>query len=173
MYKRSKYDYNFRLQCVESVLKKGQSIIEVANEKGFNKTNLRLWISFYEKYGKNGLKPRTKRSYEPSFKLLVLMTINKECLSLREACIRFNIPSESVIINWQRLYELEGKQGLIGKSKGRPKKMKPSKKNLTKKFKEPLTREQELLLENELLRAENELLKKLHALVQTDKKQKP
>jgi len=173
MYKRSKYDYTFRLQCVKAVLEKGQSVIEVANEKGFNTTNLRLWISFYEKYGKDGLKPRIKRSYMPSFKLLVLRTITKEFLSLREACVRFNIPSESVIISWQRAYELKGKQGLIAKPKGRPGKMKPSKKNKSKKFIKPLTREQELLLENKILKAENELLKKLHALVQTDKKQKP
>lgn len=159
MYKRSKYDYGFRLQCVECVLKNGQSVSEVAHKNGFNKSNLRLWISFYEKYGKDDLKPRTRKSYERSFKLLVLSTITKECLSLREACVRFNIPSELVIINWQRMHELNGEQGLIAKPKGRPRKMKPSKKNKSKKFTKPLTREQELLLENKLLRAENELLK--------------
>jgi len=173
MYKRSKYDYNFRLQCVEAVLQKGQSVSEIANKKGFAESNLRLWISFYEKYGESGLKPRIRRNYDASFKLSVLKTINKECLSLHQACIRFNIPSQSIVINWQRAYELEGIQGLISKPKGRPRKMKPPKNKKSEKHTRPLTREQELLLENEYLRAENELLKKLHALVQTDKKQKP
>jgi transposase len=44
------------------------------------------------------------------------------------------------------------------------------------KFKHPLTREQELLLELESLRAENALLKKLQALIQAEEeanKRKP
>ena len=41
------------------------------------------------------------------------------------------------------------------------------------KSSKPLTREQELLEELEYLRAENALLKKLQALDQVDKKQKP
>ncbi|WP_443947650.1 hypothetical protein ACJVDH_16675 [Pedobacter sp. AW1-32] len=46
-------------------------------------------------------------------------------------------------------------------------------KRKAKKPAHPLTREEELLKENEYLRAENELLKKLQALAQTKKKQKP
>jgi transposase len=46
-------------------------------------------------------------------------------------------------------------------------------KRKVRKSAKPLTREEELLIENECLKAENELLKKLHALVQTNKKQKP
>lgn len=46
-------------------------------------------------------------------------------------------------------------------------------KRKAKKPTRPLTREEELLKENEYLRAENELLKKLQALAQTSKKQKP
>lgn len=51
--------------------------------------------------------------------------------------------------------------------------MKQPIKRKPRKSTKPLTREEELLKENEYLRAENELLKKLQALVQTDKKQKP
>jgi transposase len=46
-------------------------------------------------------------------------------------------------------------------------------KRKARKTTKPLTREEELLIENEYLKAENELLKKLQALVQTNKKQKP
>ena len=53
---KRKYDYAFRLQCVHSVLKKGYSISEVAREKGIEQSNLRLWLGFYNEYGKNGLK---------------------------------------------------------------------------------------------------------------------
>jgi transposase len=78
-----------------------------------------------------------------------------------------------VIISWQKAYKLKGEPGLIPQPKGRPAKMKLPIKRKTKKSANPLTREEELLLENEYLRAENELLKKLQALAQTNKKQKP
>ena len=63
--------------------------------------------------------------------------------------------------------------GLILSKKGRPPKMKKPIKTKPKKSAKPLTKEEELLIENEYLKAENELLKKLQALVQNNKKQKP
>jgi transposase len=173
MFKRTKYDYEFRLRCVEAVLKGGCTVKSLAKEKSIEHSNLRLWIGFYEYYGKAGLKPRPKRHYDISFKLDVLAAIDCELLSLRTACVRFNIPSESVIISWQKAYRLNGQLGLMPKIKGRPKMTKPLIKRKPRKSAKPLTREEELLRENEYLKAENELLKKLHALAQTNKKQKP
>ena len=173
MFKRNKYSYHFRLQCVKAVLNGKHSIEKVAREKQFDESNLRLWISFYEKYGKSGLKPRNKQHYTAEFKQQVLTTMDSELLSLRSACVRFNIPSESVIISWRKAYELNGQAGLISQRKGRPPQMKPPIKRKPRKSAKPLTREEELLRENEYLRAENELLKKLQALVQKNKKQKP
>jgi len=171
MYKRTKYNYEFRLQCVEAVLKENRTIKDVAKEKGFEHSNLRLWVGFYQQYGKSGLEPRVKRDYDADFKHQVLETIDKEFLSLRLACVRFNIPSESVIISWRKAYELKGYLGLIPQPKGRPKNMKLPIKRKPRQSAKPLTREEELLLENEYLKAENELLKKLQALVQIKKKQ--
>ncbi|MEO7393578.1 MAG: transposase, partial [Chitinophagaceae bacterium] len=68
MYKRNKYDYSFRLQCVESVLKGKGSVKAIAKENGIEHSNLRLWLRFYEQYGKSGLKPRVKQHYGASFK---------------------------------------------------------------------------------------------------------
>lgn len=173
MFKRNKYNYGFRLRCVEAVVKGKRSINEVATEKGFEKSNLQLWLGFYEKYGKDGLRARGKQHYDAGFKRQVLETIDKEHLSLHSACVRFNIPSGSVIISWRKAYALKGPAGLIPQRKGRPPKMKQPIKRKPRKSTKPLTREEELLRENEYLRAENELLKKLQALVQTSKKQKP
>lgn len=173
MNKSNKYNYGFRLQCVEAVLKDKRSVKSVAREKGFNESNLRLWVGFYQKYGQSGLSPVGKQHFDSRFKLKVLKAIDTECLSLRTACVRFNIRSESVIINWRRTYESEGQQGLIAKPKGRPKQMKPPIKRKRRKSSKPLTREEELLLENEYLKAENELLKKLQALAHPNKRQKP
>lgn len=173
MFKRNKYNYAFRLRCVEAVIIGKESIGSVSRKEGIRSTNLRLWLSFYEAYGALGLRERVQRNYEPSFKLDVLTTIERECLSLRSACVRFNIPSESIIINWQKKYRSKGSLGLILSKKGRPPKMKKPIKRKPKKSSKPLTKEEELLLENEYLKAENELLKKLQALVQNNKKQKP
>ena len=173
MYTRNKYSYQFRLSCVEAVLVGKRSIQEVAREKQFNESNLRLWIAFYEQYGKAGLKPRIRQHYPEAFKRQVLETIDKELLSLRTACVRFNIPSDSVIVGWRKAYESKGAAGLIAQRKGRPPQMKPPIKRKPRKSTKPLSREEELLRENEYLRAENELLKKLQALVQTNRKQKP
>lgn len=173
MFKRNKYNYAFRLKCVEAVLKKSQSVHAVAKQNGVNRTNMRLWLSFYEQYGKPGLMRRKRFSYPPSFKREVLLKIDKENLSLSSACVRFNISSESVIISWRKAYELYGPLGLQPRQKGRPRKMKQPIKRKTRKTTRSLTREEESLIENEHLKAENELLKKLQALVQIDKKQKP
>lgn len=172
MNKRNKYDYKFRLRCVEAVLKKGLSKSQASRENGVERSNLRLWILFYERYGKEGLKPRSKRQYDTTFKREVLSTIDKEHLSLKEACVRFNIPSDSVIISWRKAFEGNG-PGLIYKPKGRPIKMDKPIKREPRKSDRPSTREEELLKENEFLKAENALLKKLHALIQTVQKRKP
>ena len=170
---RNKYNYAFRLQCVEAVLQGKGSVKAIARAKGIEHSNLRLWIGFYSQYGKQGLKCRRNQKYDPCFKLGVLKAIANEHLSLRSAAVRFNIPSESVIISWQKLFSEKGEIGLIAKPKGRPIKMKEPIKRKRRKSAKPLTREEELLQENEYLRAENELLKKLQALVQAKKKQKP
>lgn len=172
MTKRNKYDYTFRLQCVEAVLKKGQSISEVARAKGFDKNELRLWLYFYAEYGKKGLQPITQRHYEPSFKREVLATIDKEHLSLRHACARFKIPSPAVIRDWRKAYAAHSETELNLKpltSKVRAPSIIHMKRRIPK---QPFTKEQELLLEIQRLRVENELLKKLHALVQPERKHK-
>jgi transposase len=173
MGKRTKYDYDFRLRCVEAVLAGRDSLTSIAKENGIEKSSLQLWLKFYEAYGEPGLKSRVSRRYDARFKLTVLRTVEQEQLSLMEACARFNITSVSVIINWRKAYESEGESGLVPKPKGRPSSMKQPIKRKTKAPNRPLTREEELLKENEYLRAENELLKKLQALVQARKKQKP
>ena len=166
MGRKVKYNYEFKLRCVEEVLNKSRSIKSVAREERLNESNLRLWIGFYNKYGREGLVPRQNQSYTLDFKGKVLDVINNKFLSLNEACLEFNIPSNSIIITWQKSYDRYGSTGLLAKPRGRPKVM--TYKRAKKKSSIPLTREEELLMENESLRAENELLKKLQALIQAE-----
>ncbi|WP_281233837.1 helix-turn-helix domain-containing protein [Flavobacterium gelatinilyticum] len=62
-------------------------------------------------------------------------------LSLEDTCVEFNIPSSSVIIQWQKNYQKQGVLGLQNKPKGRPKPM--TFKRTKKKSTKPLTREDE------------------------------
>lgn len=171
MERKVKYDYAFKLECVELVLKKHYSSDYVSKLRGPNKSNISKWINFYKTYGKSGLLPRKNQNYSVTFKQNVLQTITKESLSLRESCLRFNIPDAAIIIKWKKDFTNFGFEGLQPKPKGRPISMNNYKRKKHKPDK--LTREEGLLKENERLRCENELLKKLHALVQARKNPKP
>ena len=171
MERKVKYDYAFKLECVQLVLESHYSCESVSKEKGPNESNIRKWVGFYNQYGKTGLLPRKNQNYSTDFKLKVLQSIDDDYLSLSEACLKFNVTSESVIIKWQKDFTTFGIAGLQPKPKGRPKSMSDYKRKKRKSDK-PLTREEELLLENESLRCQLDILKKLQALIQAEEKAK-
>jgi transposase len=166
MKKKVKYDCAFKLECVKLVVEQGYSCESISNKKNISESNIRRWVSFYREYGTVGLLPRKKRVYSIDFKQKVLLSIDKDLLSLREARLKFNIPSDSIIIRWKRDFANFGLEGLLPKPKGRPRSMNFKRKKRTSD--KPLTREEELLKELEYLRAENEILKKFNALVQAE-----
>jgi len=167
MERKVKYNYEFKLRCVNEVLRNHQGIISIAKENGIGKTSLKDWIKCYLEFGNEGLLPIQKnKNYSVDFKLKVLQTIESKSLSLSKACLIFNIPSSSIIRRWQGSYSEEGLAGLKLKAKGRPVVMNFKRKQ--RKTDKPLTREEELLKELEYLRAENEILKKFNALVQAE-----
>ena len=172
MERKVKYDYAFKLECVELVLKKHYTDRYVSKLKAASRSNIRKWVNFYKTYGEIGLLPRINQSYSAEFKLKVLKIIEKEFLSLMEASIRFNIPDIAIISKWKKDFANFGIEGLKSKPKGRPISMSDYKRKKRKSDK-PLTREEELLKENERLRCENALLKKLDALIQARRNPKP
>lgn len=172
MERKVKYDYAFKLECVELVLKKHYSNQYVSKLKGPDESNIRKWVSFYTTYGNAGLLVRKNQKYTIEFKQKVLSTIKSESLSLRESCLRFNIPDAAIVVKWKKDFANFGIDGLQPKPKGRPISMSDYKRKKRKSDK-PLTREEELLKENERLRCENELLKKLQALTQARRNPKP
>ena len=172
MERKVKYDYAFKLECVELVLKKHYSNLYVSKLKGLDESNIRNWVSSYKNHGEFGLIPRKNQSYSVDFKLKVLKTIKKETLSMKESCLRFDIPIKWIIIKWKKDFAHFGLEGLKPKQRGKPISMSDFKRKKHKTDK-PLTREEELLKENERLRCENELLKKLQALAQARINPKP
>ena len=172
MERKVKYDYAFKLECVELVLTKHYSDRYVSKLKQIPRWNVRKWVSFYKVYGEVGLLPRINQSYSAEFKIKVLKTIEKKSLSLLSTGIMFNIPDFAIIIKWRKDFANFGVEGLQPKQRGRPISMSDYKRKKSKSDK-PLTREEELLKENERLRCENELLKKLQALIQARRNPKP
>jgi len=72
MERKVKYDYRFKLECVEMVLKKHYSNNHVSKLKGIDVLNIRKWVNFYQRYGKLGLFPRKNQSYTLAFKLKIM-----------------------------------------------------------------------------------------------------
>jgi transposase len=169
MERKVKYDYAFKLECVELVLKKHYSNGYVSKLKDLDVSNIRKWVSFYKAYGKSGLLSRKNKKYSIEFKINVLKSIQKESLSLRETSLKYNIPDTGIIVKWKKDFANFGLEGLQSKPRGRPIAMSNIKRKKRKSDK-PLTREEELLKENEALRCENDYLKKLQALIQAEEK---
>jgi transposase len=167
MTRKVKYGVAFKLRCVKEVLEKHRTIRSISKNENIHISLLKKWISDYRNLGITGLEPKKNQTYCVEFKLKVIKTITSQYLSLLEARVKFNIPSESVIIKWQKDFAIFGIDGLKPKPKGRPKTMSTSK-GRPRKSKQPLTREEELLLEIERLRCENALLKKFNALIQAE-----
>ena len=163
MERKVKYNYTFKLECVELVLNKNQSCGVVSKQKGVIKSQVQKWVSLFKKHGQKGLQSAKNQAYTIDFKINVLKTLSKNQLSLRQACLLFNIPSESTILKWKKDFANFGIEGLKAKPKGRPISMSDYKRK-KRKSDQPLTREEELLKENERLRCENALLKKLDSL---------
>ena len=104
------------------------------------------------------------KRYTPEFKKLVVETMHKERLSIREVSARFEIGDHNAVARWERIYLMEGPEGLAIERRGRGSKGRPPK--LPKEV------EDDLLKEVQRLRAENAYLKKLQALVLEEERHK-
>ena len=101
------------------------------------------------------------KRYTPEFKTHVVETMQKECLSHKEAERRFELPHGRAAA-WERIYLEEGPEGLAIERRGRNSTGRP--RRLSREV------EEDLLAEVQRLRAENEYLKKLQALVLEDER---
>ena len=97
------------------------------------------------------------KRYTGEFKQMVVETMMRERLSYTETARRFEVPSDSRVASWERIYLTEGAEGLYIERRGRSSTGRPRKL--------PKGTEEDLLAEVQRLRAENAYLKKLQALV--------
>ena len=104
------------------------------------------------------------KRYTPEFKQMVVETMHKEKLSVREVSAQFEIGDHCAVARWERIYLMEGPEGLTIERRGRGSKGRP--------VKFPKEVEEDLLNEVQRLRAENAYLKKLQTLVLEEERHK-
>lgn len=158
-----KYSYEDRLRAVQYVLVDHMSVRSAADLLGCHQKDVRHWVARYERYGKEGLRMK-HGSYSGDFKLYVITYMRENHLSLFETAVKFGIPRDWTVNQWDRIYTKEGASGLYRDNRGKMKKTDKSK--LPAVSKPSKRTEEELLAELEYLRAENAYLKKLEALVE-------
>ena len=88
---------------------------------------------------------------------MVVEAIIRDKMSYREAAKQYEVSNHHLVADWERIYLMEGVEGLYIERRGRGSKGRPT------KF--PKEVEEDLLKEVQRLRAENAYLKKLQALV--------
>ncbi|MBR5699938.1 MAG: hypothetical protein IKX37_02480 [Bacteroidales bacterium] len=160
--KYKKHSTEDRLKYIK-MIEEGYSINYICSHYGFDHHLLSvLWIK-YQKEGAPGLMKKCHIRADGAYREKVLRDIEKNCLPLFEAAIKYDVSVGRINV-WRRkvrekgyaaLYE-EKSRGRPPKDMGRPKKKKP----------EEMTELERLRYENERLRAENALLKKVKALVE-------
>ncbi len=97
------------------------------------------------------------KRYTPEFKQMVVETMMRNKLSYCEVARQFDVSNHHRVADWERIYLMEGPEGLYIERRGRGSKGRPT------KF--PKEVQEDLLKEVQRLRAENAYLKKLQALV--------
>ena len=167
MDKRVKYSIKQKQSAVRSVLEGRETCRSAARALECEKSAVQRWLKQYKQHGTKGFKIRNG-SYDGAFKVRVVQHIRRKGVSLPRAASHFNIPNESTIHGWLKIYEQCGAIGLlkrrrVGKASTMTKK--PRKKAATPT--DPATQKLvEMQKELDYLRAENAFLKKLRALVQ-------
>ena len=104
------------------------------------------------------------KRYTGEFKQMVVEAMMRDKLSYKEAARQFDVSSDTRVSSWERIYLMEGPEGLYIERRGRGSKGRPT------KF--PKEVEEDLLKEVQRLRAENAYLKKLQALVLEEERHK-
>ena len=162
-----KYDWKFKLKCVEDY-KKGVWT-EKPEQAGCSDNTFRhkvvIWTRIYDLYGIDGLKHKpANKDWTPEERYDLVARVLAGS-SVTSAAIEAGI-SDGQLYQWVRKYKMYGYDGLKLKKGRKPKGPVMSKedklKELTKSEKEELIL---LRKQNEYLKAENAYLKKLRALI--------
>ncbi|PID23323.1 IS3 family transposase [Sporosarcina sp. P7] len=147
-----------KIQAVKRYIEGNESLREIAQSIGIDKSEIRYWVQRYRYHGENGFK-KPCTSYSVQFKLDVIHYMIDENTSLRDTAARFNLTHHSTLRRWVNAYREEGTDALSPIEEGRPY-MKQNPENKKK----PSVSEIELQKEIDFLRMENAYFKKVKCL---------
>ena len=162
-----KYSKEFKLECVQRY-KNGDRIDDPpgVKHKAFSDQLLR-WVRIYDSLGEAGLQHgRPTLDTDQRIELINRVEAGETYTSV---ALSVGIKN-SLLINWHKIYQDKGIDGLKLLKRGRKPSMVKTNKNVAKKDPKDMTRE-ELIEALEMATIEVEYLKKLSALVQKRKAQ--
>ena len=168
----SKYSYEFKMKVVQAYLNGEGSYEYLAKKYNLSdKHPLRIWVSVYKEFGKEGLMRSIKNNnYTFQFKLSVVELYLSSEVSYRELALSQGINNPSLITRWVNDFRIAGPDALRPKKKGRNKTLdtrelkKPSQSNEEEPVDTSAKHIKELEDENLRLRIENAYLKELRRL---------
>lgn len=161
------YGNELKLEIVKKYLSGKYGFKLLTDEYHIGSTVLiRGWVATYLQHGEKGL-CTTHGTYSGEFKVSVVEYMKNTGASLVETAAHFNIPSKENVRRWERIYYAQGKEALFEERRGRASKMGTKQ---SRKTKNNIEINEDLLAEVQRLRMENEYLKKLNALVQEREK---
>ncbi|WP_052258718.1 transposase [Sphingobacterium sp. T2] len=119
MSKKQKYNFNFKLRLVTTILRGKDSIGSLAKREGLSKSNLQFWLRLYQNYGKQGLQGVAKKSFTIEEKITIIREYHQTGISLMDTCVRYCISNPSVLVQWNKKFQRHGYSGLQ-ETRGRP-----------------------------------------------------
>lgn len=167
-----KYTREEKLEMLRLYKEEKQSINQIVEQYGISPSYLRQLLTL-DSEGKTdnigtGQARKSKQHRPGIFKLKVVKEKLESGRGYREIARKYGI-SHAVLMNWERIYLLDGDEGLLEERRGKTvKEGYTSKKEVRHKLDKKI--EQDLVAEVQQLRMENEYLKKLQALAQAEER---
>lgn len=161
----TKYSSKLKTQIVHEYLSTSQNSTDLGEKYDISPRLISKWIQRYQLEGPNSLKPyHHKRTITADFKLNVIDYYQTHEESMAEVAVRFDVLASQISI-WRSQFERDGIKALKPHPKGRPSKMKHTKKQLRHlankteidRLKEELARKNQELYDTKL---ERDILKK-------------
>ena len=168
----AKYSYEFKMKVVQAYLNGEGSYEYLAKKYNLSdKHPLRIWVSSYKEFGKEGLmRSRQNKNYSLQFKLSVVELYLSSEVSYQELALKEGIINPSTIVKWVNDFRIAGPDALRPRKKGRKKSLnsKDTEKRIASNKIDSVDTSAEHVkqLEDELLklRIENAFLKELRRL---------
>ena len=105
MGRKSKFSKEQKIEICKRYLDGSESISILAEEINAGKTTIERWIKIFKAYGESAFDEKpANESYTKEFKCKVVEEYLAGESSLIEIALKYNIPSDSTVLAWVKLY---------------------------------------------------------------------